>query len=329
MKRFLTRAAATLSVFLLAAVPAMVSAQTAWPTKTVRMIVAFPPGGFGDLSGRLLAQQLSQKWGQSVVMENRPGAGGILASEVAAKAPADGYTLYYVSDGPLLLNPWLYKSLPYDPVNDFVPAALVASVSMVLVANPDKIPAKNLQQFIAYVKSNSARPPDYGSAGLGGPHQLFMESFKQQAHIELNHIAYKGGNQALQAVMAGEIAAAFGSPSAADAAAKTGKLVVYGIGAPKRSLLVPDVPTFAEQGFPNFNATAWQGVVAPKGTPAAIVSKIETDTLAVARDLQFQQKLLLVGGDPYPGTAGEFRDMITRERARYGALIKSLNFKPE
>ncbi len=306
-------------------------AQTAagYPARPVRLLIPFPPGGYSDVAGRYLAQALSQVWGQPVVVDNKPGAAGILASDLAAKAAPDGYTLYFVHDGPMVINPFIYKTLSYDPVKDFVPVALVTSTTMVLVANPEKVGARTLKDFVAGARSTASRPMDYSSGGAGGPHHLFMENFKGMAGLNFNHIPYKGGAPALQAVLAGEVSTAFAGIAPSVAQAKAGKLTVLGSGGAKRSLLAPDIPTIAEQGYPGFEATAWVGLVAPKGTPQAIVDKIEADVLKIARDPPFVQKILAAGGDPLPGTAAEFRELIRKDQQRYSKLIRDLDIKAD
>lgn len=314
---------------LLISAPSWAQSAAGYPNRPVRLLIPFPPGGYSDVSGRHLAQALSQVWGQTVVVDNKPGAAGILASDLAAKAAPDGYTLYFVHDGPMVINPFIHKTLPYDPLKDFVPAALVTSTTMVLVANPEKVSARTLKDFVSVARANSSRTLDYSSGGSGGPHHLFMENFKGMAGANFNHIPYKGGAPALQAVLAGEVATAFAGIAPSVAQAKAGKLVILGSGGAKRSLLAPDIPTIAEQGYPGFESTAWVGVVAPKGTPQAIVDKIEVDVLKIARDPQFVQKLLAAGGDPFPGTATEFRELIRKDQLKYSKLIRDLGIKPE
>ena len=303
------------------------SAQSAsgYPNRPVRLIVQFAPGGFQDLVGRLLAQAILPLWGQSLVIENRPGGGGILATELAAQAPPDGYTLYFVSDGPLVINPFVFKSLPYDPVNDLVPVAMLVSTTQVLVVNPTRVKARTLAEFIAEAK---ARPPSnpmtFGSSGVGGPHQLFMENLKVLAGINMTHIPYKGGLLSLQAVLAGEIDSAFANHEKSVTLAKSGKVRAIAFGGLQRSDIAPELPTIAET-FPGFQASPWAGVVAPKGTPQAILEKLEADLLKVARDPQFIKQLFAVGGDPLPLSASEFRDRIRSDYQMYGKLIRGMN----
>lgn len=307
---------------------AWAQAAAVYPNKPVKLLVSFPPGGFADLVGRSLAQALTQAWGQPVIIDNRPGGAGILASDVAAKAAPDGYTLYLATDGPFVINPYIYKKLPYDPVNGFMPAALVAYTPLALVVNSELVSSKTLGEFVTAARSNP-KPLDYSSGGAGGPHHLSMEALKAVAGINLNHIPYKGGAPALQAVLAGEVATAFSAVSTSLPHAKAGKIRILASGGQKRSLLAPEIPTFAESGYPGFEASAWAGVVAPKGTPQAIVRKIEADILKIARDPQFTQHLLAAGAEPFPGTSAEFRDLIKKDQQRYSELIRDLNIKAD
>lgn len=301
----------------------------AYPDKPVKLLVSFPPGGFADLVGRSLAQALSQAWGQPVVVDNRPGGAGILATELAAKAASDGYTLYLATDGPFVINPFLYKTLPYHPINDFIPAALVAYTPLALVVNPEKVNAKTLAEFISIARASGSKPLDYASGGAGGPHHLAMEALKVVAGVNLTHIPYKGGAPALQDVISGHVSSTFSAISSSLPHVKAGKLRILATGGQKRSHLAPDLPTIAESGFPGYEAGAWAGVVAPKGTPQAIVDKIEADVLKIARDPQFKQKLTGVGAEPHPGTAADFRDLLRKDQQRYGKLIRDLNIKAD
>lgn len=320
-----------------AAIGGMLLAPTVWaqangyPNKPVKLIVSFPPGGFADLVGRSLAQALNQAWGQPVIIDNRPGGAGILASELAAKAVPDGYTLYLATDGPFVINPYLYKTLPYHPTNDFMNAALVAYTPLALVVNPQKADVKTVGEFVALAKTREMekKPMEYASGGSGGPHHLSMEALRMLAGVNLTHIPYKGGSPALVDVVGGQVTTMFSAISTAVPFAKAGKIRILATGGAKRSPMAPEVPTFAEAGFPGFEAGTWAGVVAPKGTPQAIVDKIEADVLKIVRDPQFQQKLLGVGAEPFPGTAAEFRELIAKDQARNSKVIRDLNIKAD
>lgn len=305
-----------------------VRGQQAYPVRPVKLVVPMSPGGFQDVLARHLAQVLGEAWNQPVVVENRPGAAAIIASEQVAKSAPDGYTLYLANDGPLVINPFLYRSLPYDPVKDFAPIALVATTTMVLVSSPARVKATNVRDFVAEAK-RAERPLDFGSSGTGGPHHLFMESFMNVAGLKMNHVPYKGGNPSLQAVASGEVAVAFTGLAPSVQLAKAGKLNILGFGGAKRHSQYPDIPTIAEQGYPGFDAIAWVGLVAPRGTPQAIVNQVEADVLRALRDPAFLQKLRGAGGDPYPGTQVEFRELIRKDQRRYSELIRQAGVKAE
>jgi len=316
------------AVFLLFGLVFPSIAQTNFPNKPVKLIVSFPPGGFADLVGRSVAQALSQLWGQPVVVDNKPGGAGILATELAAKANPDGYTLYLATDGPFVINPYLYKSLPYHPINDFIPTALVAYTPLVLIVNPEKISATNLRDWVNEGR-NPNKPMDYGSGGAGGPHHLGMEALRIMTSMNLNHIPYKGGAPALQDLLSGQIGTMFSAVSSSLPHAKSGKVRILASGGFKRSAIIPDVPTIAESGFPGYEAGAWAGIVAPKGTPQPIVDKIELDVLRISRDQQFILKLTSLGADSYVANSSEFRDLIRRDQIRYSKLIQDLNIKAD
>lgn len=331
-KSIMRRAAGTVLAALLPLFASLANAQPSaaqgYPNKPVRLIVSFPPGGFADLVGRAVAQSLQQQWGQPVLVDNRPGAAGILASELTARAAPDGYTLFLATDGPFVINPFIYKTLPYNPVADFVPAVLVAYTPMALVINPNLVKANTLAEFVSVAKS-APRTFDYASSGNGGPHHLTMEAFKAAAGIDLNHVPYKGGAPALQDVLSGQVPAMFSVVPTSLQHAKAGKLKILAVAALKRSPLVPDVPTIAESGYPGFEMGAWAGIVAPKGTPPAIIEKIQQDVLAIVREGRFAEKLAAAGAQPYPGTADEFVTVIRRDMDKNGKLIRSLNIKAE
>ncbi len=305
-----------------------VLAQQEYPVRPVKIVVPMTPGGFQDVLARHLALALGQVWDQPVVVENRPGAAGIIASQQVAKAVPDGYTLFFASDGQLVMNSFLYKSLPYDPVKDFAPVALTATTTMVLVSNPARVKATNVRDFVAEAK-RAEKPLDFGSSGTGGPHHLFMESFMNVAGLKMTHVPYKGGNPSLQAVASGEIAAAFTGLAPSVQLAKAGKLNILGFGGAKRPAEYPDIPTIGEQGYLGFDAVTWVGLVAPRGTPQAVLDKVEADTLRVLRDPAFLQKLRGAGGDPFPGSQAEFRELIRKDQKRYGDLIRRAGVQAE
>jgi tripartite-type tricarboxylate transporter receptor subunit TctC len=297
-----------------------------YPSRPVRLIVAFPPGGAVDLTARIVGRHLQEVLGQPIVIDNKPGAGGIIASEAAAKATPDGYTLYLSDNSPFVINPLTYRSLPYDAVNDFALISVVAFTTHVLVANAERVPANNLAEFIAFVKANPGRI-DYASSGTGGAHHLSMELFKAAAGLEMNHIPYKGGAPALNDVAAGQVHAMFSSISTFLPQRKTGRLKAFAVGSPKRSALAPDVPTLSEQGYPGVDAQSWFGVVAPRGIPADVSGHLQDALLKVTRIPAFAEQLASSGLEPYSGNAEQFRALMKKDMETLGPLIRKLNLK--
>ena len=302
-----------------------------YPNRPVRLIVPFPPGGAADLGARVLAQPLQEAWGQSVVVENRGGSSGIAASELAAKATPDGYTLFLATDGPFVVNPFMFKNLPYDPVRDFTPISLVALVPSALFVTSELVPSTSLAEFVEFVRAQPGKI-NYASAGNGSPHHLAMETLKARAGIDLNQIPYKGGAPAMQDVVAGRVHAVFGGLSSMFTymtAVRAGKVRVFGVSTARRSTLAPEVPTIGEQGYAGFEVNAWMAVVTPKGTPAAINQQLERDVVKVAQSETFRTRMAATGSEPVGSSAEELRAMIERELDRNGKLIRSLNIRPE
>jgi tripartite-type tricarboxylate transporter receptor subunit TctC len=299
-----------------------------YPNRAIRMIVAFPPGGAVDLTGRLLAKHLQDGLGQSVIVDNKPGAGGIVATEAAAKAKPDGYTIYLTDNAPFSINPFTYKTLPYDASADFVPIGLVAHTTLGIVVSPALVPANNLSEFVAFAKAHPGRV-DYASSGTGGFHHLSMELFKATAGLNLNHIPYKGGAPALQDVAGGRVHAMFSSLSTFLPFVKSGKVKVLAVGSAKRSPLAPDVPTVAELGYPGFETRAWFGVVGPRDLPREASERLQRELLKVTQLGLFGEQLAATGLEPFPAMAEEFRRVIRSDVEKYGPLLKSLNLRSD
>jgi tripartite-type tricarboxylate transporter receptor subunit TctC len=299
-----------------------------YPNRPVRMIVAFPPGGAVDLTGRILGKHLQDALGQPVVIDNKPGAGGIIASEAAAKAKPDGYTLYLSDNSPFVINPLTYRSLPYDALNDFAPVSLIAYTTHVLVVNAELVPANNLAEFVAFVKANPGRV-DYASSGTGGAHHLSMELFKSAAGLEMSHIPYKGGAPALQDVVGGRVHAMFSSISTFVPQRKTGKLKAFAVGSANRSAIVPDIPTLSELGYRGVDAQSWFGVVAPRDIPVEVNQHLQRAFATVTRLPAFAEQLASTGLEPYPGTPEQFRALIKRDIDSFGPVIRRLNLRSD
>ncbi len=307
------------AMVVLAALPlAAVQAHAAYPDKPIRLVVPYTPGGVTDLLARAVAKALSERVQQSVIVDNRAGAGGNIGAEVVAKSPADGYTLLMGSAATQAINASLYKRLPYDHIKDFAPITLVAEVPNILVVNP-LIPARNVSELIAYGKAN----PDklsFGSSGTGGTIHLSGELFKSMAGVKMLHVPYKGSAPAVSDLLAGQINLMFDSSVAPYV--KSGKLRALAVTSAKRSPVLPDVPTMAEAGLPGYEATAWFGILAPAGTPPSIVDKLNKNLVAILRDAEVRKWMQSQGADAIGDTPSEFAAYIKTETAKWACVVK-------
>jgi tripartite-type tricarboxylate transporter receptor subunit TctC len=299
----------------------------AWPSKPVRIVVPFPPGGPADLLPRLLGPRLTEIWGQPVVVENKPGAGGNIGMDTVAKAAPDGYTLVVGPNGNLVVNPHLYAKLPYDVTRDFVPITLIATFSNVLVVNPD-VPAKTVAELIALAKAKPGTV-SYGSPGTGSQPHLGGEFLKLMAGIDIVHVPYNGTAPALKDLLGGQITFMFAQTSAALPQIQSGKLRALGVASPRRATLLPDVPTIAESGLPGFEAVSWYALLAPAGTPKEIVTKVQADFARVLQMPDVREKLVAQGGDPVGNTPEQLAAQLKSESARYADVVKRANIKAE
>ena len=285
--------AGTLAAVLAATVTSPASAQT-YPSRPIRIVVPYPAGGGIDVMSRLIAQRLAQRFGQAVVVENKPGAGTLVAAESVARATPDGATLMITTDATITINPHLYTKLPYDPVKDFAPVTQLVLLNQLLVANAD-LPANNLRELIAYAKANPAKL-NYASYGVGSQPHLAMEILKNQAGINIVHVPYKGIPQAVPAAIAGEVQLTFSGAASTQAHLKGGRLKALAIGGKARLALLPDVATFAEQGFPEVPANAWFGLFAPAATPPEIIARLHAEVTRILQDPEFVQKEIAAKG---------------------------------
>lgn len=315
MTRFVARLAAALFVALL---PAAALAQ-AWPTKSVKMIVPFAAGGATDVVARLLAQKLTEEWGQSVVVENRAGAGGNIGGDAVAKSPPDGYTLLMASGAIVIAGPHMYKSLPYDPVRDLVAITNVATGPQV-IAVANSLPARDLREFIAYAKANP-KTVNYGSAGIGAQTHLAAENFAHATGIELTHVPYKGESAALTDLMGGQIQLVTANLSAALAFIREGKMRALAVTSRERNPALPEVPAAAEV-VPGFENSGWFGLLAPTGTPKEVIDKIHRDSAKIVLSEEFRGKLAQIGMTPVANTPAEFSASNRRESARWERVIR-------
>ena len=307
-----------------ALVTALAHAQT-YPTKPIRLVVPFPPGGATDILARDVAQKLTEAWGQSVIVDNRPGAGGNIGSELVAKSAPDGYTLEMGTVGTHAINASLYAKMPYDHVKDFTPVILVAGVPNVLVVNP-AVPANSVAELVAYAKANPGKL-NFASSGNGTSIHLSGELFKVMAGVQITHIPYKGSAQALQDLLAGQVQLMFDNLPPSLPQIKAGKLRALAVTSATRAPALPDVPTLAESGLPGFEASSWFGILAPAGTPAPIVAKLNAEIAKYLATPEAKEKLLKQGANPAGGTPEDFAKHIAAETAKWAKVVKDSGAK--
>lgn len=297
------------------------SSTSNYPSKTIRIVVPFTPGGSTDILARAIGIELSKAWGQSVIVENIAGAGGSIGADKVAKAPADGYTLLMGHIGTLAVNPSLYPDLPYQPLRDFSPVAWVARVPNVLVVHPS-VTAKNFKEFVALVKSKPGQL-NYGSGGNGSAANLATEYFKMQTNTSLLHIPYRGTAPAMADLLGGQIQVLFTGAPAVIGQIKSGQLRALAVSSPQRLASLPDVPTVAESGYKNFEADQWYGVVAPKGTPPEIISKLNAQINSALQSVELKTRLNNEGAIATPTSPDVFGNLIKTEIERWRPVISS------
>jgi tripartite-type tricarboxylate transporter receptor subunit TctC len=298
----------------------------AWPAKPVRMILAFPPGGPTDIVSRVLAQKLAEQLGQQVLVDNKPGAGGNIGAELAAKAPNDGYTIFYNTSA-IVINPALYGRASYDTLKDFVPVTLTAAIPMVLVVNPS-VPAKTMKEFVDLVKSKPGQF-NYSSSGTGTITHLASAMLSSQMGLATQHIAYKGSAPGLVDLAAGQTQFMTDTINTALPYVKDGRLRAIAVTSAKRSSVLPDMPTFAESGLPGFDAAAWQGVVVPAGTPQDIVTRLNAELNKALQDAGVRARLAAQGADGLGGSPAEYAAYIRAEMPRWAKAIRDSGAKAE
>jgi len=317
-----TAAAVALAVGMV--VPTSVQAQT-FPSKPVKLVVPFPPGGSLDNIGRLLAQKLSEAWGQQVVVENRPGAGGNVGADFVAKSPPDGYAVVMGALSTHAVNPSLYAKMPFDAEKDFAPLSLVAITPNVLIVRTES-PIRSVSDLIAYAKANPGKV-NFGSGSNGSAGHLAGELFKVETGTDVAHIPYKGGAPALQALLAGDTQFMFDNLANAMAQVKGGRVRAIAVTTKDRSKLAPELPTMAEQGLPGFDISTWFGLMAPAGTPPDVVAKWNADLVKTLNSPDVREKMLAQGADPTPMTTAEFASFMAQERAKYARIVKASGAK--
>ncbi len=298
-----------------------------FPTKPIRIVVGFAPGGNTDVVARLVAVRMQELLGQPVVVENKPGAGGVVATDFIAKAPPDGYTLLMSSLGPHTVSPFLLKTVTFDPVTDLAPVSNVSVNALMLLVSPS-VPVKTVPEFIAYAKANPGKL-NYGSSGVGSTTHLSGEVLSSMAGIKLVHIAYKGGPPALAALLAGDTQFMFSNLSDALPQSRSGKLRALAVTTASRVKQVPDMPTIAESGLPGFDVAPWNGVVAPGKTPPEIVNKLSDTIQRIVREQSFRDKMFEIGSEPIGDTPEHFRATVASDIQRWSRIVREAGIKAE
>lgn len=312
----------------LAASSVLPSAQAAdaWPARPVRFIVPFPPGGPVDTTARAFSQKLADIWHQPTLIDNRAGAGGMVGAAVAAKEPADGYALF-VGSIHHAVNPALHAKLSYDIERDFVPVSFAAMFPVFLVAHPS-VPANNVRELIALAKQPGSTL-SFGSSGNGGGTHLAGELFNMHAGIHLQHIPYKGSAPAMNDLLGGQVQLMFADAPSALQHIKSGRIKVLGVASRQRSTMLPEVPTIAESGLPDYEAYSWAALFAPARTPAAVLEKINTDFNTALRDAGVRQRLLTAGAEADPGTPQQMRERLQSELRKWALVVKTAGIRPD
>ena len=297
-----------------------------YPTKPIRLVVPYAPGGAVDIIARATGQELTKRLGQQIIVDNRTGAGGNIGSDTVAKAPPDGYTLLMASPANTI-NSSLYTKMPYDPLRDLVPIALIGSVPSVMVANPS-LPVKDIKQLIALAKAKPGALT-YGSGGSGTTEHLAGEMFKSFAGIDLLHVPYKGGAQVMIDLMGGQVALMFSNQLGVLPHIKGGKLKALGVASAGRSAALPDVPTFAEAGFPDFKVSVWWGVMGPAGMPKEIVNQLNREIVAGLSSPEMKGRLQTMSAQPIGGTPEQFAAFFAAETKRWAPIVKASGAKAD
>ena len=317
MNRFLARAALALSCAL---APLAAFAQ-AYPSKPIRFVVPYPPGGPLDAVARLLGQKVAESVKQPVIVDNKPGAGGNIGADAVAKSAPDGYTILMGAVATHAINPTLYASIPYDPVRDFQPITQVASTPNVLIVHPS-IPAASVRDFIAYAKANPGKL-NFGSGSTGSAGHLAGELFKTMAGVEMIHVPYKGAAPAMQDLIGGQVQLMFDNYASAATQLRAGKVKALAVTTAKRSALAPDLPTIAESGLPGFDISTWFGIFAPAGTPREIVDRLHAEFTRALALADVREKMVNLGAEPIGNRPEEFAAYIRTEAEKYARVVKS------
>ena len=316
----------TIAALVLSLAAASPSHAQTYPTKNVRIIVGLAPGGTTDVFTRTLAQRLTEAWGQTVIVENRPGASGMIGAEAVAKSAPDGYTLLVSPQTSLAVAPALYGKAPYDTARDFAPVSLLGSTPLVMIVHPS-FPAKNFGDFVALARKGT--PLTYGSGGVGSSPHMTGELISAALGVKMNHVPYKGENPAIADTIGGQIPIMFGNLPVALPHVRSGKVIALATTTAKRSPLAPEIPTMSEGGIQGFEMATWYGMLAPAGTPPELVAKIQRDAARVLTDAETRERLTKMGVDLILNSPEEFRTYLNSEIARYTTIIKANGLKAE
>jgi len=311
-----------LACFMLAATPAVL-AQADYPNRPIRLVVTVPPGGAADFIARLVGARLAESLGQPVLVENRGGAGGTIAADAVAKAPADGYTLLQNSITTHGVGPHLYARLPYDPVKDFAPVSGLALLPLIMAVNAD-LPVKSVRELIALSKANSL---NFASSGNGGAPHMAAELFKSVTGAPITHVPYKGSGPAVADLVGGRVQIMFDAAPSLIQHVRSGKLRVLAAASAQRNRLLPEVPTFAELGYPGVAVSLWYGLLAPAGTPVATIEKLNRETVKALESADVREKLLAQGAEPMPGSPEAFASFMREEMAKWAPVVKQAGVK--
>ena len=301
------------------------AAQT-FPSRPIRLIVTFPPGGSTDTMARALQPSLERSLGQPIVIENRPGAGGAIGVEAVVKAAPDGYTML-ITANTLVMTVSLYRNVPYDPIRDLAPVEKMATGTMAITLNP-AVPARSLKEFVAYAKANPGKLA-YGSPGVGTPQHLATELFKSTTGIDMLHVPYKGSAGAITGLLSGDVAIMFNALHAVLPQVKAGKINAIAVGGPKRSRVAPDIPTVAESGYPDFDVDFWYGLLVPAATPKDIIAKLNQDITQILNMPEMRETLSSQGLEPVTSTPEQFGALIRSDLARWANVVKSAGITAE
>ena len=319
MKRIAHLANFSLFVMLISFLPVTTLAQV-YPSKPIRIVAPFPPGGPADILSRIIGHKLSQSWGQQVIVDNRPGAGGNIGADLVAKAAPDGYTLLLGFVGTHAINASLYAKMPYDNVKDFEPVSQIAAVTIVLVVHPS-VSASSIKELIALAKSKPGQLT-FGSPGNGTPQHLAGQLFNTMAGVDMLHVPYKGAVPALTDLLGGQLSMIFSSMPPALPLVKTGKIRALGVTSATRSPATPAIPTITESGLPGYEVNNWYGILAPRGTPKEIVSKLNAEIVKILNMPDVKESLAVQGAEPVSGTPEQFAAYIKEETEKWAKIVK-------